>query len=322
MSITWRMWERHQDKPSFFADIAHKMHMIEKFTVETCNVSDEIYNSTFDIPRLCTSLKELDIYNVYRDHPVSWLGGVFQKNTNLTSLRVYRIIPWKRAKVQAVKDGELNPEQPQPAPANPKKPWKKKKVKQVKKPDPRKWMVDLDSVMQSGSTSLQHLTIDVGFPEDVQHDLISDLIVGVFKRCPNLTSVQLYHSNENENVTSLVLKKMLYGIFDACPKLRKVKLEGEWLFGRLSNAEYDELFKRFGTFESFKLEGSEISNFDRDIHDYIGDYCKNLRSLKVLHTGEIGFNGPYFGISSCTNLTNFAIVKSGDLTDGTIKIHP
>lgn len=320
-TVYWNMWERLKDKPSLFTDIAHRLPMLERFKVKACHASEEVYNSFFDIPRLCTDLRELDISTVYRDYPISWIGGVLQKNTKLTSLKIEGVVPWKRAKVQAVKDGELNPDQPVPAPVNPKKPWKKKKVKQVKKPDPRKWMVDLDTVLQSGSTSLQHLSLAVSFPEDVQHGLISDLIVGIYKRCPNLTSTKITHNHDNDSLTSMVLKDLVNGVFDACPKLRHVKLMGEWLFGRLSNAEYDELFKRFGALESFKLQGSEISNFDRDIHDYIGDYCTNLKELAMMHSADMVFNGPHFGLSALSNLTSLRVAKEGDLLEGDQFLH-
>lgn len=315
--IEWVMWEKQKGKPSFFTDIAHRLPDLERFILRTCQASEEVFDSFFDIPRLCTNLRELDVTAICRDLPISWIGGVLGKCTNLTSLKMEGVVPWKRTKVQAVKDGELNPDQPAPAPVNVKKPWKKKKVKQVKKPDPRKWMVDLDTVLMSGSTSLQHLSILITFPADVEHKLITDLVIGIYKRCPNLTSTRMWHNLENDSLTSTVLKDLVHGVLDACPKMKHLKLRGEWLFGRLSNPEYDALFKRFGTLETFNLQGSEISNFDRDIHDFIGDYCTNLKELRLMHEGGIEFNGPFFGLSGLSNLTKLILNKEGDLTEGT-----
>jgi hypothetical protein len=300
------LWKKSHGK--IFEPVKRVMSMVERIRYIETNSSWELKNqyltTIFDIPKYCPNLRELDIRKIDPSIPMSFLSALFQNCPKLRVLKMADVLAWKTSKKEAVEKGELTqPEEEQPEPVvNPKKPWKKKKVKKVKRPDPKQWVVKIEEVMQHGSNSLEELSIMMPFQEHVPTETYAKLVVGVFKKCPNLTQLKIEASNM-DNVQSSTMKLVVESIFESLPKLKRLKLMGEWLFGRLPQQDYEAIFRKFNKIEKLQLEGSEIASFDREIHETLGECSTNLKELVICHNGEIGIDGPHMGLASMTNLT-------------------
>ena len=308
--MTDSLWEDTNGR--IFESVKRVLPMVEKIKFiesnSTWDIKKQYLSCIFEIPKYCNNLRELDIRVIDPPIPVSFLGALFEQCGKLKVLKMAYVQVWKSSRMEAVEKGELEPrqeEQPEPA-VNPKKPWKKKKVKKVKRPDPNQWAVKLEDSLQSVSTSLEELNMYVLFTEPLPNDTYAKLIVGILKKCPNLKELKLDARNTDQNVQSSTMKYIVDGIFDTLPKLKRLKLMGEWLFGRLPQTDYAALFSKFNRLDGLQLEGSEIASFDRDIHDFLGE-CTNLKELVVCHNGEIAINGPTMGLSNLTNLTKLGL---------------
>lgn len=300
-----------QSKGNIFAPVTRVMPNVERiqyFDVNSWELKEEYLSTIFDIPKYCPNLVELDIRKIEVAIPMSFLSALFQNCPKLKILKMSKVLAWKTSKKEAVEKGELNQPDPEPEQpvVNPKKPWLKKQAKKVKRPDPKQWIVKTAEVMQHGSNSLEELILSLQFQEHVPAERTAKIVCAVFKKCPNLIQLKL-DAKDTEDVSSAVMKSVVETVFQSLPKLKKLKLMGEWLFGRLPQAEYEELFRKFNKLEKFQLEGSEIASFDRDIHETLGEYCTNLRELVVCHNDEIAINGPRMGLSSMTNLTKLGV---------------
>lgn len=296
--------------PTVFEDILAQMPKVQKFTyLETNYADEEMFHSMFVIPRLCSNLEELNIKQVSTEFPISFLNNLFGTCTKLRRLKMRRVSAFKPSKIAAVNDGKLNEAEPEvQPPPNPKKPWKVKKVKKSKAPKAVDWLADLDKSLPNVAHCLEYFNFEMDFKEEkVTPEQYVQFYTGIFKRCPNLKTLVIYsYQSQAETLSSIPLKNVLMGAFDACPKLTALRLYGTWLFGRLSNAEYDALFRRIGQLEEFKVSAEEITNFDRDVAEYIADYCTKMTTLKIDYYDEVPMtNGRHYPISRLTQLRRF-----------------
>ncbi len=253
--------------------------------VRTNSHCADLYSSLFAIPRECRQLESLDLRNETTNRfPISFLNHLFENCPNLKVLKMNSIWPYKPSKISAVLNGELDIEQQ--LVVNPKKPWKVKKTPTG--PKVADWLVDFNTNMPAVAHKLEHLEMTLKFNEPkITPEQHMEFYFGLFKHWPNVKHLKLYIGSEHDTdvgptvATPQLYQHIVIGVFEICPKITKLQLDGFFQLGRLSNNEYDQLFRRFGQLEKLNLRGQELNNFDRDMSHYLADYCTKLTALKI-----------------------------------------